>query len=154
MKNIVFTLVLAMISSIATAQTDLSQLKQNDKNEYLVRVSKEVLKEMAPDYVDDCKIGEISGPIEFTEETGEYIGADKDKIKKYFGKKYYFVEYTTKYLFMDLELDGHIRIKIWEHNGEPLTIYFDLGEPFWFLFLHSSYKDFLKKHPKELYQQH
>ena len=35
MKNIVFTLVLAMISSIATAQTDLSQLKQNDKNEYL-----------------------------------------------------------------------------------------------------------------------
>ena len=61
MKNIVFTLVLAMISSIATAQTDLSQLKQNDKNEYLVRVSKEVLKEMAPDYVDDCKIGEISG---------------------------------------------------------------------------------------------
>ena len=77
MKNIVFTLVLAMISSIATAQTDLSQLKQNDKNEYLVRVSKEMIKEIAPDYLEDCKTGEISGPIEFTEKTGKDMGLDE-----------------------------------------------------------------------------
>ena len=147
MKNIIFTLVLAMISSIATAQTDLSQLKQNDKNEYLVRVSKEVLKEMAPDYLDG-KINQISGPIEFTEETGKEINANEDDIKKHLGKKYYFVEYTTKCMHMDMEMDGYIRTKIWEHNGEPFQIRFDLGESMWFLFLDTSYKDFLKKYPK------
>ena len=147
MKNIVFTLVLAMISSIATAQTDLSQLKQNDKNEYLERLSMEMLKEMVPDYVDDCKIFEISDPIEFTKKMGKYICEDEEYAIKYIGKKYYSVDYTTKYEHMGMEMVGHIIVRIWEHNGETLTIYFDLGEPFWFLFLHSSYKDFLKFYP-------
>lgn len=153
MKNIVFTLVLAMISSIATAQTDLSQLNQNGKKEYLERVSMEMIKEIAPDYLDG-KISQISGPIEFTEETGIKIGADEDKIKKYLGKKYYFVEYTTKYIFWGDEIDGHIRINIWEHNGEPLCIYFAIGEGIGFNFLNISYKDLIKNYPKKSYQQH
>ena len=147
MKNIVFTLVLAMISSIATAQTDLSQLKQNDKKEYLERVLMEMIKEMSPDYLDG-KMSQISGPIEFTEETGKKIGADEDKIKKYFGKKYYSVEYATKCMHMNMEMDGYIRAKIWKHNGEPFQIHFDLCEGWWFLFFDTSYKDFIKEYHK------
>lgn len=48
MKNLIFTLVLAMLSSVAVAQTDLSKLKRKDRDEYLERVSKEVVKELAP----------------------------------------------------------------------------------------------------------
>lgn len=153
MKNIIFALVLAMISSMATAQTDLSQLKQNDKKEYLERLSMEMIKEMAPDYLDG-KISQISGPIEFTEETGKEINADEDDIKKHLGKKYYSVEYATKHTFMDLEMDGYIRAKIWEHNGEPFQIRFDLGESWWLLFFDTSYKDFIKTHSPKSYQQH
>lgn len=148
MKNIVFTLVLAMISSMATAQTDLSLLKQNEKKEYLERLSMEMLKEMVPDYVDDCKIVEISGPIEFTEETGKGISADEEYSIKYLGKKYHSVDYTTKYEHMGMEMIGHIIVRIWEHNGEPAWIYFGTSEGLSFHFLRVSYKDFIKQQPK------
>ena len=148
MKNIVFTLVLAMISSIATAQTDLSQLKQNDKNEYLERLSMEMLKEMVPDYVDDCKIFEISDPIEFTKKMGKYICEDEEYAIKYIGKKYYSVDYTTKYEHMGMEMVGHIIVRIWEHNGEPAWIYFGTSEGMTLHFLRVSYEDFIKQQPK------
>lgn len=153
MKNIVFTLVLAMISSIATAQTDLSQLKQNDKNEYLVRVSKEMIKEIAPDYLEDCKTGEISGPIEFTEKTGKDMGLDEGNTIKYIGKKYYLIDYSVKYTSWDMEMIGHIVVRIWEYNGEPLSIFFNIGGGIGIEFISSPYKD-LKETPKESYQQH
>lgn len=147
MKNIVFTLVLAMISSIATAQTDLSQLKQNDKKEYLERLSMEMIKEMAPDYADG-KISQISGPIEFTKETGKDICEDEEYAIKYIGKKYYSVDYTTKYEHMGMEMVGHIIVRIWEHNGEPAWIYFGTSEGMTLHFFRVSYEDFIKQQPK------
>jgi hypothetical protein len=148
MKNIVFTLVLAMISSIATAQTDLSQLKESDKKEYLERVSKKMIKEMAPDYADDCKIVEISGPMEFTKETGKEISADEEYSIKFIGKKYYSVDYITKYIFMESEDIRHIIVRIWEHNGEPAWIYSDIGGGMGYDFFYVPYKDFIKTYRK------
>ncbi len=58
---------LAMLSSVAMAQTDLSKLKEKERNEYLERVSKEVMRHLAEKDLNDCQTCKISGPIEFTE---------------------------------------------------------------------------------------
>lgn len=40
MRRFVYTLVLAMLSSVAMAHTDLSKLKEKERKKYLERVNK------------------------------------------------------------------------------------------------------------------
>lgn len=133
MKNLIFTLLLAMLSSVAVAQTDLSKLKQKDRDEYLERVSKEIIKHFGEDGMDKCQICKISGPIEFTEKD---LGPD-EKFKKYCGKKYYLVSYTREKRACD-----YVRVKIWEQDGKPLYIYF--VDAIAYLFLNTSFDEFVK----------
>lgn len=141
MKNLIFTLVLAMLSSVAVAQTNLSKLKRKDRDEYLERVSKEVVKELAPHKLDDCQICKISGPFMFSKKD---LGPDK-KFKKHYGKKYYMVKYSSEQIGYDF-----VTVKIWEHDGEPLDLDFDEGIGLEFVSI--SYKDYIKKHRKEMFQ--
>lgn len=142
MRNLVFTLVIAMFSSIAVAQKKLSNLKQKERDEYLEKVSKEVIKEFAPDEIDDCQICKISGPFKFSKnDLGPY-----EKFKKLYGKKYYMVKYSSVKIGYDF-----VTVKIWEHDGNPLDIDFDEGIGFEFVSI--SYKDFLKKNSPKMYQR-
>ena len=52
-----------------------------------------------------------------------------------------------------MEMIGHIVVRIWEYNGEPLSIFFNIGGGIGIEFISSPYKD-LKETPKESYQQH
>lgn len=141
MKKIFFILAFALFSSFAIAQTNLSKLKQKDRNEYLERVSKEVIKHFGEDGMNNCQICNISGPIEFTEKD---LGSD-EKFKKYYGKKYYLVSYTTEKRAYD-----YVRVKIWEHDGKPLYIYFVGGMGFEFISI--PFNDFVKKYPTKMFQ--
>ena len=142
MKNLIFTLVLAMLSSVAVAQTDLSKLKQKDRDEYLEKVSKEVISHFGERVIDDCQICKISGPLEFTEKD---LGSNENT-KPHFGKKYYMVKYTSEQKRYDF-----VTVKIWEHDGEPLSVYFDGGMGFSFIKI--PFKDYTKKYPKEMFQE-
>ncbi len=141
MRKFVYTLVLAMLSSVAVAQTNLSEIKQKDREAYLERVSKKVVKHFGEDGMENCQICKISGPIEFTEKD---LGPD-EKFKKYYGKKYYLVSYTTEKRAYD-----YVRVKIWEHDGKPLSIYF--VDAIAFHFLNTSFDEFVKKYPTEIFQ--
>ena len=72
---------------------------------------------------------------------------------QYIGKKYYLIDYSVKYTSWDMEMIGHIVVRIWEYNGEPLSIFFNIGGGIGIEFISSPYKD-LKETPKESYQQH
>ena len=69
-----------------------------------------------------------------------------EKFRKYYGKKYYMVKYSSEQIGYDF-----VTVKIWEHNGYPLDIDFDEGIGFEFVSI--SYKDFLKNNSPKMYQR-
>ena len=148
MKTVIFSIleVLFRISSYAQGN-DLSKMDSLQRNEYLTKLAKEVLKNFAPDfYSEKLKINISPNPKVFYNERG-----DIHEFKKHFNRKYYIVRLENPELILregKPELKCVYEVFIWESDGEPAMItYLCTGRGC--NFFYRSYKDWIRDGVKE-----
>jgi hypothetical protein len=139
MKTVIFSILVVLFSISSYAQgNDLSKMDSLQRNEYLTKLAKEVLKNFAPDfYSEKLKINISPDPEVFYNEWG-----DQPKVKKHFNRKYYIVKLEN------LELKREFKICIWESDGEPVMITY-LWTGWGCNFFYRSYKDWIRDGVKE-----
>ncbi len=134
-KIILFALILLWFSPHSYAQkTDLRKMGSVQRNEYLVKLAKEVVMNFGPDYYREDLIPNVS-------KEPKELRVGYSRAQKYVGKKYYTVT------FRDREGYPWSSVDIWEKTGEPMGITFDGGSGYNFLF--RSYRDWIKDGVKE-----
>lgn len=135
-KILLLTLtILCMNSSSFYAQnTDLSNLDKKQRNEYLIKLAKEVVLNFGPEYYQEDYISDVSA------DSKVYKHSDP-RVQKYVGKKFYTVT------FRDKEGFPCSSVEIWEKEGTPKTVTFD-GES-GYNFYSRSYRDWIKDGVKE-----
>lgn len=139
MKRII-TLVIAFICCSAFAQqTNLSQMTEEARNEYLTKLAKEVTENIGPGWLQ----GEVSvtiSPLKVFDGDGD----TREHIKALLGRKYYEVriiydEKTRK----EVGWEYASEVRIWEDSGEPIDVIY--GHNYGRHFLDKPYKEFVKE---------
>lgn len=117
-----------------SAQTvDLGEMSEKERNEYLVKLSKEVIKNFGPGYYR-----ELTPTIE--EKKNEiFKGKDLGDIE---GREYYRVTFPYDKTKEILDWPFSARVKIWKDTGEPFAVSF--GNGYGKSFFHLSYKEWVK----------
>lgn len=125
MKSFFVSFIIGTLFSITiyAQETHLRKMQQGERNEYLVKLSKEVIKNFGPDYYHVCDSSEITGPFVFDESHGLFRPSNKN----YRGRKYYkvtFVVDSTKHFF---SWGYAAYVLVWEKSGEPMQVMFGNG---------------------------
>lgn len=116
----IFFLICAMFSMNVIAQrTNLDTLNESNRNNYLISLSKEIVKTFGPDYYRNMTPVIIDGVFETTDERPE--------IKKNVGREYYEVIYPYNNSKEVLDFDFSAKVKVWKDTGEPLEVIFGNG---------------------------
>ena len=138
MKTII-TLAIAFICCSAFAQqTNLSQMTEKARNEYLVKLAKEVTENFGPGWLQGKVSTSISSLKEFDND-GDY-----DLLTPHIGRKYYDVT-----IIYDEKTKKEVGwwyascVSIWEDSGEPMGVLF--GHNYGKNFFHKSYREFVKE---------
>ncbi len=140
MKRIVtLTIVLACCWSAFAQQTNLSQMTEKARNEYLTKLAKEVTENIGPGWLQ----GEVSitiSPLKVFDGDGD----TREHIKALLGRKYYEVriiydEKTRK----EVGWSHASEVRIWEDSGEPIDVIF--GHNYGRHFLDKPYREFVKE---------
>lgn len=129
-RMFIFMLVIFSFMGISAQTVNLDKMSENNRKEYLVNLSKEVIKNFGPDY---CR--------EFTpliEEMKNEIFPGKD-IQ---GREYYRVTFPLDKAKETLHHGFSARVKIWKDTGEPFAVMF--GNGVGKSFFHISYKKWLE----------
>ena len=145
MKYLIFTLFISFFPIISNAQINLSNLDEKVRNDYLEKLSIEVIKETGPDYLKECNTTVITGPLVYSiKDTG--VNPDKEFVLC-FGRKYYLIR------FLDVNNDNKevSRVCVWEDDGEPASV--DYRNGWGFEFIHKPYKEFIKLNRKIQYEE-
>ena len=140
MKRII-TLVIAFACcwSAFAQQTNLSQMTEEARNEYLTKLAKEVTENIGPGWLQ----GEVSvtiSPLKVFDGDGD----TREHIKALLGRKYYEVriiydEKTRK----EVGWEYASEVRIWEDSGEPIDVIY--GHNYGRHFLDKPYKEFVKE---------
>ena len=130
-----------------SAQTvNLGEMSEKERNEYLVKLSKEVIKNFGPGYYR-----ELTPTIEETKNE-IFKGKDLGDIE---GREYYRVTFPYDKTKEILDWPFSARVKIWKDTGEPFAVSF--GNGYGKSFFHLSYKEWvevgIKKNDQVKYQQ-
>ena len=140
MKRIVtLTIVLACCWSAFAQQTNLSQMTEKARNEYLTKLAKEVTENIGPGWLQ----GEVSitiSPLKVFDGDGD----TREHIKALLGRKYYEVriiydEKTRK----EVGWSHASEVRIWEDSGEPIDVIY--GHNYGRHFLDKPYREFVKE---------
>ena len=103
------------------ANTHLSQMDSVKRNEYLVKLAREVVLNFGPGYYRDNMNPTISDLRVFS---------DRSLVKRFpeaqqkLGKKYYVVTIPYDHTQERLEMDYAAQVEIWEDDGEPKGVMF------------------------------
>ena len=132
MKKLLLLFVCAFSFLGMSAQTvNLGDMSEKSRNEYLVKLSKEVIKNFGPDYYRDL-------PPSIEEKKNDYLeGKDIE------GREYYQVTFPYDRTKEILDFPYSAYVKIWKETGEPFVVIFGSG---WGRnFLQVSYKEWVEK---------
>ena len=144
MKRIVvllFTLLPICMMGQSVQTTDLSRMTEKERNEYLIKIAKEVTQNFGPGWYRESVIPSIS-EIKECDESLMPKNPQLD-LRKNIGRKYYIVTFDydektrRKYVCSYAS-----KVRIWADNGEPLGVIF--GNTYGVHFFGKSYKQWLQ----------
>jgi len=135
---------LSLCNPVFSHMRNLEKKEESKRNDYLIKISKEVIMAFGPDYYREYKEPIISDITVFPE-TFKNDPVLKDK--KLFGRKYYSVTYVYDTSVENLKYSIAARVNIWADNGQPASVFF--GSGFGHNFYKVTYKEWLKKGIKE-----
>ena len=141
---IILLFFLSLCNPIFSQMGNLDKKAESKRNDYLMKISKEVILSFGPDYYRDYKDPVISELIVFPE-TFKNDPVLKDK--EFFGRKYYTVTYQYDQSVETLLYGFAAKVDIWADDGQPKEVRF--GSGYGHNFYVVSYKDWLKKGIKE-----
>lgn len=127
--------------------SNFENMNQEQRENYLIETSKEVIKTFGPDYYRDNQQPVISGPEKFCS------GDKRTEISKNVGREYYIVTFPYDKSKETLDFDFSSEVKIWKDTGEPLDITFGNGQGKSFLFISYKQQKMLDAENKVPYQQ-
>lgn len=131
MKRLFFAFVVTFSLMGMSAQTvNLGKMNEKERNEYLVKLSKEVIKNFGPDYYRDL-------PPTIEEGKNDYL-----KGKDIEGREYYCVTFPYDKTKEILDFPYSAYVKIWKDTGEPFSVIF--GNGWGRNFLQISYKEWVE----------
>jgi hypothetical protein len=139
MKTIITLAIAFICCSTFAQQTNLSQMTEKARNEYLTKLAKEVTENIGPGWLQ----GEVSvtiSPLKVFDGDGD----TREHIKALLGRKYYEVtfiydEKTKK----EVGWSHASEVRIWEDSGEPIDVIY--GHNYGRHFLDKPYKEFVKE---------
>ena len=118
--KVIYFFICAMFSMNVMAQhMNLDTLNESNRNDYLISLSKEIVKTFGPDYYRDM------APV-ITDSVFETID-ERPEIKKNVGREYYEVTYPYDKSKEILDFDFSAKVKVWKDTGEPLEVIFGNG---------------------------
>ncbi len=134
------------IDTLTSLATDihLSQQDSVKRNEYLVKLAREVVLNFGPGYYRDNMNPEIS-PIRMYLDSTHVKQFPEDR--KNIGRKYYVVTIPYDHAQEQLEWDYAANVEIWEDDGEPKSVMF--GHGLGIHFTSRPYREWVKEGIKE-----
>jgi YD repeat-containing protein len=125
-------------SSLAT-NIHLSQQDSVKRNEYLVKLAREVVLNFGPGYYRENMNPEVSAIRMYLDSTHvERFPEDRKNI----GRKYYVVTFPYDHTQEQLEWGYAAKVEIWEDDGEPKGVMFGCNLGYHFTF--TSYREWVK----------
>lgn len=136
MKVIYFIVCAMFCINVMAQRVNLNTLDESNRNDYLILLSKEVVKTFGPGYYRDYIV-----PI-ITE--GVFTTNDKrEDISKNIGRKFYEITYFYDKSKETLDFDFSAKVKVWKDTGEPLEVIFGNGYGRNFFFI--TYEELMKE---------
>ncbi len=103
------------------ANDDLGKMSQEQRNEYLIKLSKKVIITFGPGYYRENSIPIISNCKKF-----QASDTSPEKVE-YIGREYYTVTFPYDKTKECLEFDYAAKVYIWKDTGEPMNVFFGNG---------------------------
>ena len=122
----------------------LSQMESLKRNEYLVKLAREVVQNFGPGYYRDNMNPTISDLRVFSDSS---LVERFPEAQQNLGRKYYVVTIPYDYAQEQLEWDYAAKVEIWEDDGEPKGVMFGHGLGIHFTF--RPYREWVKMGIKE-----
>lgn len=117
----------------------LSQMDSLKRNEYLVKLAREVVLNFGPDYYRDNMNPTISDLRVFSDSS---MVERFPEAQQNLGRKYYVVTIPYDHAQEQLEWDYAAKVEIWEDDGEPKGVMFGCNLGYHFTF--TSYREWVK----------
>lgn len=138
MKLIITLAILMACCTSFAQQKNLSKMKENVRNSYLIKLAREVSDNFGPGWIQGNILTSVSQIQEFDGD-----GDTSASIKKHIGRKYYKVTFiydeTTK---KEVGWWYASCVRIWEDSGEPIDVMF--GNDYGRHFFNLSYKTWVR----------
>lgn len=147
--RIFITFIIAVISftQISAQNINLEKLNNEQRNEYLIKLGKEVTKVFGPGYYREYGEPIISGVEKYdTEDT-------RTESIQNIGREYYTVTFPYDKSKEILDFDYASQVRVWKDTGEPLDVAFGNGYGKNFIFLSYKQQTMLKVEDTIPYQQ-
>lgn len=147
-KNVLLILLSIVSYTVVCAQnTDLGKLSEQERQEYLIELGKDLTKTFGPGYYREYKEPIILEVEKFS---------DNDKrpeIQKNIGREYYTVIFPYDESKEELDFPYASRVRVWKDTGEPLDVTFGNGYGKNFLFTSYKTMKMLNRDEQVPYQQ-
>ena len=117
----------------------LSQMDSVKRNEYLMKLAREVVLNFGPDYYRDNMNPTISDLRVFSDSS---MVERFPEAQQNLGRKYYVVTIPYDHAQEQLEWDYAAKVEIWEDDGEPKGVMFGCNLGYHFTF--TSYREWVK----------
>ena len=143
MKSILFFMIAIICNSTCYAQeSSLSKMTEKARNDYLLKLSKEVVHNFGPEWYKEPFVTEFSGIQVY-----ENKAYDLPEGKKCNGRHYYTIVFRYKKYQNLPKWHFAFKVSVWEDDGEPKDIMFGNDEGITFVFC--SYRELLRKGVKK-----
>ena len=150
MYKLLIFISLSIPMSLTAQIANLKQMNEQERHEYLVKKSKEVINNFGPGYFRENMAPIVSDDTHtFYYNTNEMDVASEIEpiLKKNNGRKYYEVICPYDTLIERLSWDFAAKIRIWEDDGQPIEIFF--GNGIGINFLSRPYDNWIKEGIKD-----
>ena len=131
MRKLVIISTLIFSFFYISAQTiDLKEIEKERKNDYLIKISKEVIQKFGPQYYIEQTIPIINFETKTFIFNNKEMGVapeDEDIFIKYSDRKYYEVIWPSDSLLRELHCEYAAIVQIWEDDGQPKEVTFGNG---------------------------
>ena len=141
MKAVILTTVMTLFSlSLVAQKQDLREMGTQQRNEYLIKLAKEIAHQFGPEW---CDKGKLIAQVDDTLAVFKVYGEERPEVKKNEGRLYHRV--TLNYDNVTRQKIGWKYAAIvltWADDGEPFAVVF--GNNYGTNFYAISYREWLK----------
>ncbi|MBR6892793.1 MAG: hypothetical protein IKN15_06105 [Bacteroidaceae bacterium] len=135
---IIMAIALICSCSVFAQQKNLSKMNEKARNEYLVKLAREVTNNFGPGWIQG-KVVPVISPLKTYEEDEEAEDFEKPLI----GRKYYEVKFSyDRATHEELGWSFASFVNIWEDTGEPMDVIF--GNYYGLDFINIPYRSWVK----------